>query len=91
MNRSRRVWVSAAWSRDAHREVIEGLVSQQTNLHNVRHWYGDNLFAVGTDLSTIKGQMGHSSATFTANVYGRYDQKRAKAAAEAVGGLIFDQ
>ncbi len=83
--------LSAAWSRDAHRAVIEGLVSQQTNLHNVRHWYGDNLFAVGTDLSTIKGQMGHSSATFTANVYGRYDQKRAKAAAEAVGGLIFDQ
>ena len=28
---------------------------------DARHWYGTQLFAVGTDLPTIRDQMGHAS------------------------------
>ncbi len=33
--------------------------------------------------------MGHASAAFTASIYGHSDETRAKAAAEAVGALLW--
>ncbi|MBT3688250.1 MAG: site-specific integrase [Actinobacteria bacterium] len=77
------------WQRDTRRAVSEGLVSRYMRLHDARHWYGTQLFAVGTDLPTIRDQMGHASAAFTASIYGHSDETRAKAAGEAVGALLW--
>ena len=77
------------WQKDARRAVAEGLVSRYMRLHDARHWYGTQLFAVGTDLPTIRDQMGHASAAFTASIYGHSDETRAKAAGEAVGALLW--
>ena len=59
------------------------------NQPRFRHWYGTQLFAVGTDLPTARAQMGHHSATFTANVYGHADPRRAREAGEKVGALLW--
>ena len=56
---------------------------------DARHWYGTQLFAVGTDLPTIRDQMGHASAAFTASIYGHSDETRARTAAEKVGALLW--
>ncbi|MCH2434589.1 MAG: tyrosine-type recombinase/integrase [Acidimicrobiales bacterium] len=77
------------WQKDARRAVAKGLVSRYMRLHDARHWYGTQLFAVGTDLPTIRDQMGHASAAFTASIYGHSDETRAKAAGEAVGALLW--
>ena len=55
------------------------------------HWYGTQLFAVGTDQPTGRAQMGHHSATFTANVYGHADPRRAREAGEKVGALLWSR
>ncbi len=81
--------ISRFWTRDARRAVQEGLVSGYMRLHDTRHWYGTQLFAVGTDLPTIRDQMGHASAAFTASIYGHSDETRARTAAEKVGALLW--
>ena len=78
------------WSSDARQAIREGLVSVYMRLHDTRHWYGTQLFAVGTDLPTIRDQMGHASAAFTASTYGHSDAIRARTAAEKVGALLWD-
>ena len=81
---------SRFWAKDARRAIREGLVSGYMRLHDTRHWYGTQLFAVGTDLPTIRDQMGHASAAFTASIYGHSDETRARTAAEKVGALLWD-
>ena len=78
------------WIRDARRAVGEGTVSQYANLHKIRHWYGTNLFAGGTDLPTARQVMGHSSATFTVDSYGHGDRARSREATQRVGSLLWD-
>jgi len=51
----------------------------------------NQLFAVGTDLPTARAQMGHHSATFTANVYGHADPRQAREAGEKVGALLWSR
>ena len=82
--------ISRFWAKDARRAIREGLVSGYMRLHDTRHWYGTQLFAVGTDLPTIRDQMGHASAAFTASIYGHSDETRARTAAEKVGALLWD-
>ena len=83
--------MSKNWTTDARRAVQEGTVSKYANLHRVRHWYGTNLFAVGTDLPTARGLMGHQSATFTVDTYGHGDRIRSKEASQRVGGLLWEK
>ena len=79
------------WRQDVKRALAEGRVSTYGHLHMIRHWYGTQLFAVGTDLPTARAQMGHHSATFTANVYGHADPRRAREAGEKVGALLWSR
>ena len=81
--------ITTNWINDARRAVKEGTVSKYANLHKIRHWFGSNLFAVGTDLPTAKGLMGHHSASFTVDSYGHGDRTRSKDASHRVGGLIW--
>jgi integrase len=83
--------MSKNWTTDSRRAVQEGTVSKYANLHRVRHWYGTNLFAVGTDLPTARGLMGHQSATFTVDTYGHGDRIRSKEASQRVGGLLWEK
>jgi len=58
-------------------------------LHDARHWYATQLVAAGTDLNTVADQLGHSSPAFTLAVYGHSDSTRARAAADAVGAVLW--
>ena len=58
-------------------------------LHDARHWYATQLVAAGTDLNMVADQLGHSSPAFTLAVYGHSDATRARAAADAVGAVLW--
>jgi len=91
--------ITRFWREDATRAVTEGLVSRYMRLHDARHWYATQLVAAGTDLNTVADQLGHSSPAFTLAVYGhsdltrpdptRPDPTRARAAADAVGAVLW--
>ena len=81
--------ITRFWREDATRAVTEGLVSRYMRLHDARHWYATQLVAAGTDLNTVADQLGHSSPAFTLAVYGHSDSTRARAAADAVGAVLW--
>jgi integrase len=81
--------ITRFWREDATRAVTEGLVSRYMRLHDARHWYATQLVAAGTDLNTVADQLGHSSPAFTLAVYGHSDATRARAAADAVGAVLW--
>ena len=70
------------------RDFVQNVYEHSSDWLEVRS-VADQLFAVGTDLPTARAQMGHHSATFTANVYGHADPRRAREAGEKVGALLW--
>jgi integrase len=56
--------------------------------HDLRHSRASHLARAGAHPVVIQTQLGHSSATFSQEVYTHVDRDRARAAAKAVGELL---
>ncbi len=56
--------------------------------HDLRHSRASHLAQAGAHPVVIQTQLGHSSATFSQEVYTHVDRDRARAAASAVGSLV---
>lgn len=50
----------------------------EATAHQLRHWFGSNLYAKTHDLRVVQEMMGHSSPT-TTSIYTAFDRKAAKA------------
>ncbi len=57
-------------------------------LHDLRHSRASHLARAGAHPVVIQTQLGHSSASFSQEVYTHVDRDRARAAAKAVGELL---
>ncbi|MBW3548801.1 MAG: tyrosine-type recombinase/integrase [Actinobacteria bacterium] len=57
-------------------------------LHDLRHSRASHLARAGAHPIVIQTQLGHSSATFSQEVYTHVDRGRSRAAASAVGALM---
>jgi integrase len=56
--------------------------------HDLRHSRASHLARAGAHPVVIQTQLGHSSATFSQEVYTHVDRERARAAASAVGAMV---
>lgn len=57
-------------------------------LHGLRHTNATLLIAVGINLRTVSGRLGHSRAATTANIYAHAIQSADAAAAEAINDVL---
>jgi integrase len=60
----------------------------RVRFHDLRHSRASHLAQAGAHPVVIQTQLGHSSATFSQEVYTHVDRDRARAAANAVGSLV---
>ncbi len=60
----------------------------RVRFHDLRHSRASHLAQAGAHPVVIQTQLGHSSATFSQEVYTHVDRDRARAAASAVGSLV---
>jgi integrase len=59
------------------------VISKKLTFHDLRHTYGTNQVEAGTDVYTLKGNMGHSDVRYT-QIYAHQSDLRKKEAAERV-------
>jgi integrase len=57
-------------------------------LHACRHTHAEMALATGVRLDVVSKQLGHSSISITADVYGHPDDQALEGAAERVGRLL---
>ena len=73
------------WARFRRAAGFDGL-----KFHELRHTHASLLIASGTDVKTVQGRLGHSSADITMNIYAhalpRNDQTAAQTIDEMMGG-----
>ncbi|HEV2068561.1 MAG TPA: site-specific integrase [Acidimicrobiales bacterium] len=60
----------------------------RVRLHDLRHSRASHLARAGAHPIVIQTQLGHSSATFSQEVYTHVDRERSRSAASAVGALM---
>ena len=75
--------VSKAFAGAVARSGLPGI-----RLHDLRHSRASHLAQAGAHPIVIQTQLGHSSATFSQEVYTHVDRGRSRAAASAVGALM---
>ncbi|HEV2809829.1 MAG TPA: site-specific integrase, partial [Acidimicrobiales bacterium] len=77
---------------DAVSKAFAGAVARsglpRIRLHDLRHSRASHLAQAGAHPIVIQTQLGHSSATFSQEVYTHVDRGRSRAAASAVGALM---
>ncbi len=77
---------------DAVTKVFASAVTRsglpRLRFHDLRHSRASHLARAGAHPVVIQTQLGHSSATFSQEVYTHVDRERARSAASAVGAMV---
>jgi integrase len=68
--------------------VLNDLGLPHQRFHDLRHLTAALLLAEGADIFTVKGILGHSQISLTANTYGHLTEKLSKTAAAQIGGAL---
>lgn len=76
-------WVTSTFSR-----LKQRLGLQTLRLHDLRHLHATRLLALGTDVRTVAGRLGHANAAVTLKVYGHFQPAADRRAAEAIGADV---
>lgn len=71
------------WERFRRDAGFEGL-----RFHELRHTHASLLIASGTDVKTVQGRLGHSSADVTMNIYAHALPRNDAVAAQAIDGML---
>jgi len=61
------------------------------SIHKLRHTAASILIDSGASISTVSRRLGHSQISTTLNIYTHQIKKRDEAAAENIGGMIYDK
>lgn len=73
------------WARFRKAAGFDGL-----KFHELRHTHASLLIASGTDVKTVQGRMGHSSADITMNIYAHALPRNDALAAQSIDGMLGD-
>lgn len=71
------------WATFRKRAGYDGL-----KFHELRHTHASLLIANGTDVKTVQGRLGHSSADITMNIYAHALPRNDATAAQAIDGML---
>lgn len=71
------------WARFRKQAGFDGL-----KFHELRHTHASLLIASGTDVKTVQGRLGHSSADITMNIYAHALPRNDMTAAQAIDNLL---
>ena len=75
----------------AHPEFEEArLTGEGRRFHDARHGDATYLLAAGVDMRTVMEILGHSNIATTANLYSHVLPQLKRAAADKIGGLLFE-
>lgn len=74
------------WVTGTFRRTRKQLQLEHVRLHDLRHLHASRLLALGVDVRTVAGRLGHANAATTLKVYAHFQQVADRMAAEAIGG-----
>jgi integrase len=57
-------------------------------LHHLRHFSATQLLALGIDIRTVSGRLGHANASTTLDIYAQFVEQADERAAEVLGGVL---
>jgi integrase len=85
---------TAAWRPDSvtrtFRTLADRAGARDIRLHDLRHYVASRLLALGVDVRTVAGRLGHRDPSTTLNIYSHFIPEADQKAATALGQL-FDQ
>jgi integrase len=70
------------------RRMVKAAGVTPITLHGARHSYAMLALGAGARLDVVSRQLGHASASFTADVYAHDSDESAAAAAALIGGIL---
>ena len=88
---------NTAYYEDVLRRELDGLdddfatlklLSQELNVHSLRHTAASLMIAGGTDVATVAGILGHSQPSTTLDIYTHAFDKNKKAASAGLQGML---
>lgn len=57
-------------------------------LHHLRHFSATQLLALGVDIRTVSGRLGHAKASTTLDIYAHFVEQADQQVAEALGDVL---
>ena len=72
----------------AYKKVVSSIGRSDARFHDLRHSYAVAAIRAGDDIKTVQGNMGHSTAAFTLDVYGHVTDQMKRDSAARMEGYI---
>lgn len=70
--------------------IVNGMGIPDRRLHDLRHTFAVVSIENGDDIKTVQGNLGHSSASFTLDVYGHISDAMRSASSERMDNFLND-
>ena len=73
-----------------YKRIVNGMGIPDRRLHDLRHTFAVVSIENGDDIKTVQGNLGHSSASFTLDVYGHISDAMRSASSERMDSFLND-
>ena len=73
---------------DNFKRIVKRIGLPDARIHDLRHTYAVNCIRAGDDIKTVQSNLGHATAAFTLDVYGRFTDDMRSVSAQRMEGFI---